>query len=310
MAREGGPLTLFHPLDLPATIRKPQYDCRVRPVTGLALQGDHMRTIVRLSALLLVAVLWAATAHAQTAAQAKPAATVQAQASTQTADDVIEKHLAALGGRAALAKLESRTSTGSISVSTQGMELPGSVEINVKAPNKSRSFIKLDLSAVGGAEMVIDQRFDGKSGYTINSMQGDREITGNQLENMQNGGFPTPLMKYKEAGTKVELTGRDKVGTREALVIKYTPKAGSASRQYSDAETYLLLRSVTTVDVPEAGGPIEQTSDLSDYREVDGVKLPFTVQNVSSIQTVTIRLNKVEHNKPIDDALFAKPVVK
>ena len=47
-----------------------------------------------------------------------------------------------------------------------------------------------------------------------------------------------------------------------------------------------------------------------DYREVDGVKIPFTVQNVSSLQAVTIRLEKIVHNKAIDDAVFAKPVAK
>jgi hypothetical protein len=270
--------------------------------------------------LLVVAVLWAATANAQTQAQAQarpqtqaqvPAKTeAQAQTLTPTADDLVEKHLAAMGGRAALTKLESRTATGSIVVSAQGMELAGAVEVFAKAPNKARSLIRLDLSQVGGTEMVIDQRCDGKTAFAGNSIQGDREITGNRLQNMLNASFPTPLLKYKEAGTKVELVGKDKVGMRDVFVIQYTPKAGSSSRQSFDADTYMLLRVVTKVDAPELGGEIEQTTDLSDYREIDGVKIPFTVQTINSAQTVTIRLDKVEHNKPIDESMFAKPVAK
>jgi outer membrane lipoprotein-sorting protein len=269
-----------------------------------------MRTTIRWSAWLVVSALWAGTAEAQTPAKAQVKTQAQTQAQTQTADDVIEKHLAALGGRAALAKLESRIAAGSIAVSTQGVDLAGSVEIYLKAPNKARSYVRLDLSQVGGTEVVVDQRCDGKTAFAINSMQGDRDVTGNQLQNMLNANFPTPLMKYKDAGTKVELAGKDKVGMRDVFVLQYTPKAGSSSRQFFDAETYLLLRVVMKIDTPELGGEIEQTTDLSDYREIDGVKIPFTVQTVNSVQTVTIRLDKIEHNKPIDDSMFAKPAAK
>ena len=251
-----------------------------------------MKTMIRCSALMIVAALWAVTAQAQ------------------TADEVVEKHLTALGGRAALGKLESRWAAGSIIVSTQGMDLAGSVEIYAKAPNKTRSYIRLDLSAVGGTEMIIDQRCDGKTAFASNSMQGDREITGSQLQNMLNGSFPTPLLKYKDAGTKVELAGKEKVGMRDAFVLKYTPKVGPASKQYFDAETYLLIRTVITLDAPEMGGAMEQTTDLSDYREVDGVKMAFSIQTVNSAQTVTIRLEKVEQNKPLDDAMFVRAVAK
>jgi hypothetical protein len=277
-----------------------------------------MTTAIRWSALFLVAAMWTATAQAQAQPQAKPqvqtqtkaAPKSQAPAQMPTADEVIEKHLAAMGGRAALAKLESRTATGGIVVSTQGMELAGSVEIYAKAPNKARSYVRLDLSQVGGTEMTVDQRCDGKTAFASNSMQGDREITGNQLQNMQNASFPTPLLTYKDAGAKVELVGKDKVGTRDAIVLQYTPKAGSSVKQYFDAETYLLLRTVVKTNMPEMGGDIEQTSDMSDYREVEGVKIPFSVQAVTPAQTVTIRLEKVEHNKPLDDAMFTKPVAK
>jgi len=271
-----------------------------------------MKTIIRCAVALVAAALWTGPtqSQAQTQAPAKPPAQAQAQAQTPTADDIIEKHLAALGGRAALTKIESRTGTGSIVVSTQGMDLAGSVEVYTKAPNKTRSYIRLDLSAVGGTEMVIDQRCDGKTAFAGNSLQGDSEITGNRLQNMLNARFPTPLLTYKDAGTRVEFVGKDKVGMRDVFVIQYTPKTGSSSRQSFDAETFLLLRVVMKVDAPELGGEIEQTSDLSDYREVDGVKLPFTVQTVNPAQTVTVRIDKVEHNKPIDDAMFARPVVK
>jgi zinc protease len=227
-------------------------------------------------------------------------------AQAQTADEAVEKVLTAMGGRAALAKLTTRVATGAISVSTQGVDIGGTAEFSYKAPNKARSLMKLDLSAVGGSEMVIDRRCDGKTAFESNSMTGDREITGNQLDNMLNASFPSPFLNYKEAGGKVEVAGKEKLGDRDAVVLVYTPKTGSTARLYFDAQTWLLIRSVGKVNVPEAGGDIEQTTDPSDYREVDGVKVPFTLVMNSPIQSITIRLQKVEHNKPIDDALFGR----
>jgi outer membrane lipoprotein-sorting protein len=232
------------------------------------------------------------------------------QALAQTADDVIEKHLSAIGGRATLAKLETRVATGTIAVSAQGADVSGPLEVYIKAPNKSRQYFKLDLTPYGSTEMVVDRRCDGKVAFALNSLQGDREITGSQLQSLLNANFPSNLLNYKEAGAKVELVGKEKIGDRDAIVLLYTPKAGSATKQYFDAETYLLLRVVTKMNVPELGGEIEQTTNFADYRSVDGIKVPFSQTQVSSAQTVTVTLSKVEHNKPLDDSMFSRPVVK
>src|SRR5262245_46723399 len=153
-----------------------------------------------------------------------------AAATAQTADEVIEKHLAAIGGREAPGKITSRTMAGTIALSTPAGEVSGSIQVFNKAPNKARSLIKVDLSQFGVGELVVDQRFDGTVGYVLDSMQGNRDITGNQLDNMRNNAFPTPLLNYKTAGAKVELVEKQKVGDRDAFVIQFTPASGSPSK--------------------------------------------------------------------------------
>ena len=227
-------------------------------------------------------------------------------ASAQTADEIIEKNLTAIGGRAAIAKLTSRSTVGTMTLSTPGGEISGSIEILNQQPNKSRTLIKIDLTSLGAGPMVVDQRFDGTSGYVLDNLRGNRDITGNQLENMKNIVFPNPLLSYKERGATVELAGKEKVGGRDAYVLVFKPKSGSVARQFIDAETYLLTRLVTTIDVPEFGA-VEQTSEFSDFRDMDGIKIPFTVKVSSPIQRFTISVTKVEHNVKIDDALFSKP---
>jgi len=228
-------------------------------------------------------------------------------AAAQTADEVVEKDLAAIGGRAALAKVTSRSTTGTMTLSLPNGPVSGSIEILNQHPNKVRTLIKLDLSSLGAGQLTREQRFDGTTGYVLDSMQGNREITGNQLENLKSAMFPTPLLNYKERGATVELSGKEKLDGRDTYVLIFKPKTGSLARQFIDAETYLASRLVVKLDVPEAGGEVEQTSDLSDYRVVDGIKIPFTIKVSSALQSFTIAVSKVEHNVKVDEALFSRP---
>jgi outer membrane lipoprotein-sorting protein len=223
-----------------------------------------------------------------------------------TADEIIEKHLAAIGGRDALAKLTSQKATGTMTIGTPNGDLTGPVEMLSKAPNKARVYIQLDLTPVGMSDkMVIEQKFNGTSAWMMNSMQGDQEITGNQLDNMKNNAFPTPLLNYKSTGAKAELLPKEDLNGKPALVVLFTPKAGSPVRMYFDPETFLLLRSKATINTPETGD-LEQIRDMSDYRTVAGIKSPFMMVNTNSQQVLKIKLEKIEYNVPIDDAVFGK----
>jgi hypothetical protein len=248
-----------------------------------------MTVISRRLALALLFLVWAHTGWAQ------------------TADEVIEKSLTALGGRAALGKLTSQSATGTITLSTPGGDISGSIEVLNASPNKSRTLIKADLSSLGAGQLVMDQRFDGNVGYVLDSLQGNRDITGNQLDNMRNGSFPHPFLNYKKLGGTAQLSAKEKVGDRDAYPLTLEFPSGSVVHQYIDAETYLPIRVVVKVDVPQLGREIEQTNDLLDYRQVGGVKIPFEIQSTSAVQNFSIVLTNVEHNVRVDDALFKKP---
>ena len=227
-------------------------------------------------------------------------------AAAQTADEVIAKHFAALGGRDAIAKLTSRKATGTATVGTPNGDLTGPIETYSKAPNKTRFVLRLDLSSVGApGEMVVGRRFDGAAGVAMNSMTGDTDITGDELENLKNAVFPTPLLNYKEAGASVEVQAGEPIDGKATILLVYTPKTGSKIRIFLDAQTYLIVRTVVHV-VSAQMGEVDQVSDPSDYRDVDGVKVPFMLVNTSGGQTVTIKYTTVQHNVAIDDAIFGK----
>lgn len=229
--------------------------------------------------------------------------------SAQSVDDVIEKSLTAQGGRAALGKITSRSTKGTIVITSPAGDLPGTIEILNQAPNKVRTLINLDLTAVGAGSLTVDQRFDGTNGYAMDSMRGDSETTGSRLENLRNGAFPSPFLNYKERNIKVVLAGKEKVGERDAYILSVTPPTGPASRVWVDAETYLPAKTSVTIDTPETW-PLEQVTEFSDYREVDGVKVPYAVHSVSAVQSFNVKVTSVENNLKIDPALFSKPAGK
>jgi len=228
-------------------------------------------------------------------------------ASAQTAEQVVDRHLAAIGGRDALMKLRSRQANGTIVVSSPIGELSGTIEILNATPNKARTLIQIDAAAVGAGLVVIDQRFDGVAGYVMDSMQGNRDITGGQLETMRAGAFPNVLLNYKQLGANISLGEKQKVGDRDVFVLVYEPTSGSAVRHFIDAETYMELQAVVKVDIPQLGGEVEQTTSFGDYRDVDGVKVPFQIKSSSTVQNFAVTMSKVEHNVTIDPALFTKP---
>lgn len=225
----------------------------------------------------------------------------------QTADDIIEKHLAAAGGRAALGKLTSRIATGTISLTTPAGELGGTLEVFAKAPNKSRTLVKLDLSALGGGQVISDQRFDGATGYVIDTFNGNREITGSQLDALKNGSFPTPLLTYRDAGSAATLAGTEKVGEKDAYIILLTPKTGPPVRMFIDAESFMLVKTAIRINVPQLGGDIEQVQEFTDFHDVDGIKVPYAVRSSTSVQVVNATLSDVKHNTEIDDSSFVRP---
>ena len=227
-------------------------------------------------------------------------------ASAQTADEVIEKSIAAMGGRAAFEKIKTRVATGELSIGTPAGDIAGTVEMYGAPPNKQRTVIKADLSQFGAGQLVIDQRFDGTTGYAMDTMQGNREITGSQLENMKAQSFPHPFLNYKASGSSVKLGAKEQVGGRDMFVLTFQPAAGEPIKQYVDAETYLPARTIITAEIPQMG-KVEQMVDPSDYRDVDGVKVAHQMKLTNAMQSISMKFTKIENNVTIDEKMFSKP---
>lgn len=239
-------------------------------------------------------------------AMAALAATPALSAQSLTADEIVNKHLAAVGGKDALAKIATRRATGTLVIGTPMGDLAGPVEMVAKAPNKMRMAVSMDLGSLGAqGEIHIEQLFDGVAGWSINSMQGDQPMTGDQLESAKNGYFPSPLIDYAAHGASIALEPKAQVNGRDAYVITLKPKTGTPSKLFFDAETFMLVRTTGKVSNPQLG-EVESVSEPSDYRDVNGIKVAFTMFQSAGGQNITMKFAKIEHNVAVDDAVFIK----
>ncbi len=249
-----------------------------------------MRTIVTMTLLALAA---SHGIRAQSTPQpARPAAAEKAP----TVSEILEKYVQAVGGKQAIERIQTRVIRGTMEGAT-GEGSP--MEIYQTASGKW-------LMAVHGSDeenglMVCDgnnawQKFGDQEPHAF----GDAELAEARVAlDLRRE------LKLKELFPKMGFKGKESVGGREVYVISAATAQGSPEQLYFDRETGLLVRQDSKLEGPDGLRFLEV--DYEDYREVDGVRLPFTIRRLDVDSTSTFKVLEVKHNVPIDEAKFAKP---
>ena len=210
-----------------------------------------------------------------------------------TADQILDSYLRAAGGQTAFAKLKTRVLKGSL-VAEGGFTAP--IEIYTRAPDQM-----LMIMHTPGSPSTI--AFNGKTAWQKNE-NGLHEMVGPEAEFLSRQARSFAGSSLKDQYAKLEVMGRAKLGERETVVLR--PAAAAATeRLYFDAQTGLLIRQDVEVDGPQ--GKTALSVEYGDYREVDGVKLPFSRRWSRPGFTFTQKLDEIKHNVAIDDARFEKP---
>ncbi|HEV8485510.1 MAG TPA: hypothetical protein VGV87_18345 [Blastocatellia bacterium] len=233
-------------------------------------------------------------------AQAKPDADKKPAAPMPTVDQVMENFVKAIGGKEAGMKVTSRVQKGTLEIAAMGVNAP--IELYAKAPNKSLFF--LDVPSYG----IIQEGFDGTAAWAQEPQGGLRDKTGAELAETKLDGQFYKNLRLKELYSKLELSGVESVGGRDAYVIVCTPTGGSPEKFYFDKENGLLVRHDFERESPMGRSPTQQF--LTDYKEVDGMKVPHTIRNIGAMGEMTIKFTEIKQNVPIDDAKFNKPAAK
>jgi predicted O-methyltransferase YrrM len=195
-------------------------------------------------------------------------------------DEIVAKHIQATGGRAAWEKLATQT--------RKGVALPDSANLPLdsasQAPNKWTVTIRMPNGR------TLKHGFDGARGWEDRGRVSPIEPDAILDETLIYDPFWT--LTIREHFPTLSLKGIEKNGDSEVYVIEATPAGGRPRILFFDVHQGLLTRAGKTM--------------YADYREADGVKIPFLVRYGYQ----TFRFTEIRHGEPVDEARFRMPAAQ
>ena len=213
-----------------------------------------------------------------------------------TVDEIVALHVAALGGSARLKAVN--TIVIEQVMPMHGMEIPTKMFIVIGRSIRSETLMM--------GNPMVQVVHEGKGWKIIPAMLGGSGEPEDLREEEIAPLLPLldpfgPLYNYREKGSKVDLVGKEKVGDRDMIHLKITTKNGVVTDEYLDTKTYLLYKSVS-----KPSG-LESESIISEYQEVEGIKMPKTININSPMGSVGSTTNKFVINGKIDPQILVRP---
>ena len=225
------------------------------------------------------------------AAAAHPAS---APPGAPSVDAVLDKYLAAIGGKDAVATIASRTVKGTF---TGGDGAAHPIEIAQTADGKYRSVVSVEK---GTFTMV----FDGAAG-TTGGPTWNNPMMPDEIERIRERARLFPAADLHGRFPALAVRGEESIGGRKAWMVMGRGADGRRQTFWFDEENGLLLR--TLVLQPTPLGDLPEQTDYSEYREADGVKVPFVVRHTAPDRTDTIAVSEVKQNVALPASTFVPP---
>lgn len=233
-----------------------------------------------------------ATPTASPAPQASPSATP----ALPSADQIFSKYIEAIGGQANVDKIKSRILKGSTG------QANGTVAFDVMQ-TASEKFYIVATTPTG----PFERGFDGTVGWE-KGPRGVRQLSALEVANLQSSIGLLHHIKLKEQFTSTRVRTGEKINDRPTYMVIGTTPDKRQERLFFDAETGLLLRRISYLQT--LIGLIPDQIDFEDYRDVDGVKFPFSLR-VAALDVgnpvSTRTFSEMKLNTAVDESKFNMP---
>ena len=222
---------------------------------------------------------------------ANPVEAPVAKSTDMDAATILKNYVNAIGGEAALKKVNDLKSTATAEAMGKKLEMTRLF----KTPN-----LYLMSISVSGAVM---QKFvfDGTT-LKMSVMGNNMEYTeGAEFEEIKASAAICPELNYIKNGYELTVGAIENVNGKDAYVL-HVNKGEKTVTEYYDVETGLKIKTSATAKSPM--GEIQQITEFGNYQTVDGIKFPFSVKQNAGGMGMEFNVQSVEINKGIDEALF------
>jgi len=210
----------------------------------------------------------------------------------QTADEIVEKHINAIGGLSNWKKLNSM-------VLEATMKAQGA-EITMKRTHIHNKAMRMDISLMGmsGYQIVTN-----KEGWSYMPFQGQTKaepMTADDIKTAQDQlNIIDEFITYKDMGKKIEFLGTDDLEGTECFKLKMTDKDGNETTYFLDKSNYYTLKQVQKVKAN--GKEVEAVTTFSDYK-----MLPEGILYAHSMggDWGDIQYTKIMVNAAVEESVF------
>ena len=181
----------------------------------------------------------------------------------------------------------------------------GPMNLDVKIyqvyPDKLRQDIKMPQGEMSVA-------FDGTSGFALTPM-GPQPLPPEMTASLKDGIFREPiwlLANLMEDNGSVQHAGTEEVMGKPAAILLVKQPSGEMLKVFISEETHYIVK--MEFRETEQGVALNKESVMDDYRDVNGIKIPYhVVQNVEGEQFTETRISSVTLNAELDESLFQEP---
>lgn len=219
-----------------------------------------------------------------------------------TVDELMAKALEASGGEANWRKLTSRVTTSTVDLEQQGVKATATSW--AKAPSLSATETK--MIAIGKEIATGWEYFDGTGGEDAYTFMPPQKYAGKRLEDSRIGADFYSMLDWKSKYKTITIARMAKVGDEDAYAVVFEPEKGTKFTEYYSTKTFLMLKREGTIPSSTSSQQTPYSIRYEDYRDVDGVKLPFKqINNTASNGDIITIVTSVKHNVPIEDKFFA-----
>jgi hypothetical protein len=224
-----------------------------------------------------------------------PGKRLEENAALPKPEELLDKYLAAVGGAAAIEKITTRVQEGKLTA-FGGQSFPA--EVYSKAPDKRVSVMHLQ----GGDSVTA---FDGQRGWLSVPGRPAHMMSASENESARLDADLHFPMHLKTLYPKFTVEKGEKIDGHDTYLVEGREEGRPPLRLYFDTQTGLLLRLVRYAQSPLGLNPTQ--IDYADYREADGVKVPFRWTVARPGNRFTIQAEEMKQNVPVDDAKFTAP---